>query len=571
MKNQRLYRSILKPHRGSATIVVGAALSAGILEALGLSALLPVLGRQDDSARAIYMGLVVLGGLLLASVSVRAFADVRMAGLNVAVEGRLRREFLEALIESRWSALRDTRSGDLVTALMSESSQVANGASAYLTSLAAACIAACLAVTAVVIAPVIAVVAGAFAMVSVIAYRRAGAMSRVNQAALAVTAADMNEEAVALLGNLKMLLSTGDRAAWCTRMESKLVELIGLRRRDLVIPTVSRASVEAAGAAFLVGAMALTVSLGGRPSAALVTLALFYRVVPRIQVAQSSLLVAKTQAVWWERWQHRKQTWYSASDKIACSTEIPFTRPLQVLELDSVEVTYPGRRTPALDGLSLKLGPGQILAVVGHTGSGKSTLLDVVTGLITPTHGRCSVNGTSLLDLDLDSWQRCIGLVPQEAPVVHGTVLENIVWLEAMTDRGCAREAISIAELDDMVAALPNGLDTIVGPRGASISGGQRQRLSIARALYRRPTLLILDEATSGLDPATEQRLLRSLIQHCVDTTIIIVTHRLDTVALVDEVVVLEEGRTVARGPFGPGTAAAIERIRAVETVGDPA
>lgn len=564
-----LYWTILRPHRRAAVLVTTTAIAAGMLEALGLAALLPVLGRPGSSSQGLYTSFVILGTLLVSSVSVRAVADLKLAGLNVAIETRLRRQFLDSLIDTRWSALRDARSGDLVTALMSESSQVANGATAYLGALTAFCIAVCLAVVALTVAPLVSVVVMAFAVLSFFAYRRAGQVSRRNQSALAIAAAEMNEDAIGLLGNLKMLLATGDRTTWLARMQVKLTELMVLRRSDLAIPVITRSVAEGMGAALLVSAMALTVLAGGNASAALVTLAIFYRLVPRLQTAQSSFLVARTQSAWWERWQERERIWFEASDRERQTGRLHFESPLQEIEIADVKVVYPGRAASALHGVSLRLQPGSVLAVVGHTGSGKSTLIDVLTGLITPTGGSCSVNSHSLVDLDLDSWQRHIGFVPQEAPVLHATLLENLVWLEENVDREWAAHVVQVAALDDFVASLPAGLDTVVGPRGASISGGQRQRLAIARAIYRRPSLLILDEATSGLDGATEQRLLTNLISHCHDTAVVIVTHRLDTVALADDVIVLEEGRMAARGLTDSDTAAALARISASKAPAD--
>lgn len=563
MKTHRTYTSVLRSHRSAAIIVTVAAVLAGVLEAFGLAALLPIFGREHPSSTSLYKGLTVLGVFLLCSILVRAVADVRLAALTVAVEGGLRSRFLESLTAAPWSVLRTVRSGDLITALMSESSQVANGANSYLASLAAFSIAVCLGLTAVLIAPTVSLVAVLFAAGSFVAYRRAGTLSKRNQIALAGAASDANEEAVGLLGNLKLLFSTGDRATWSQRMSAKLAHLMALRRRELVVPTVTRSGVEAGGAVFLVSVMALTIATGGRPSTALVTLALFYRVVPRLQSAQSSFLLARTQTAWWNRWQERERSWFASSDGTRSPGGTKFRGPLTVAQMDGVEIRYPGRASPALRDVTVRLRRGDVLAVVGHTGSGKSTLLDVLTGLIAPDGGTYSINGCPIGEVDLDSWQRHIGLVPQEAPLIHGTLEQNVVWLQADADRDKVYDVLRAAALADFVDELPLGLETVVGPRGASLSGGQRQRLAIARALYRDPALLILDEATAGLDPATEDVVLRNIIRRSTDAAVVMVTHRLDTVALATDVVILEDGRMAAEAANPAALGPALERIRA--------
>ena len=194
--------------------------------------------------------------------------------------------------------------------------------------------------------------------------------------------------------------------------------------------------------------------------------------------------------------------------------------------------TIDATATPAaaLRGVSLRLRTGSITAIVGPTGSGKSTLADVIGGLVAPTAGRVAVV----------EGQRAI--VFQEAFLLAGTVRENIEF-GARFDDGALWDALALAAADDFVRRLPEQLDTIVGERGVSLSGGQRQRVALARALVRQPALLILDDTTSALDPATEAEVLDNLRRALADTTVVLIASRPSTIALADDVVFLTNGR----------------------------
>ena len=544
------YWRILAPSRRRVAVVAFSALAAGLLEAAGIASLVSSLGATDATRSEVYIGLLVLALFLVASVVSRAISETQALALNVEIEARLRTTFLEQLLDARWAAIRETSSGDLVTALLSESSQVANGAGAFVAMVSALLIAGCLGVAALLVAPLLAVASLGFAVVSFVAYRRVGRLSRANQAELAKSASSVNDEAVALLGNAKMLLSSGERREWQTDIQAMLRTYMGLRRRDLQLPIRARSVVEVFGAGFLVLTMAAAVANGQPVSSALLTMALFYRVIPRLQSAQSSYLVARTQLVWLSRWHDRRSRWSIASGSRPSGSAgtRTFDPPMRTLELRSVTVQYPTRSAPALSGLDLELTPGLVVAVVGRTGSGKSTLLDLLTGLTDPTDGVVLLNGEPLRSWDLDSWQRRVGLVPQDPAITASSIRDNIVWLGQAEDAGKVVDAAADAVLTEFINSLPNGIDTLVGPRAGFLSGGQRQRIALARALYRNPDLLILDEATSALDQDTERTVLANVRRRLRTGSVVLVTHRLATLEVADFVIVLDNGRVVASG-----------------------
>jgi ATP-binding cassette, subfamily B, bacterial PglK len=229
-------------------------------------------------------------------------------------------------------------------------------------------------------------------------------------------------------------------------------------------------------------------------------------------------------------------------------TPLPFQDALRV---ESVDFAYEGTEGYVLSGIDLTIRPGEQIGICGPTGGGKTTLVDIIIGLLQPSSGRVSVDGVDIAD-NVQAWQRNLGVVPQMVFLTDDTLRRNIALgvPDDEIDGEAIAEAVELAQLEEFVAGLPNGLDTTVGERGVRISGGQRQRIAIARALYRRPEVLIFDEGTSALDNATESQLMASIDQLRGAHTIILVAHRLSTVQTSDTVVFMESGRIRGLGSF---------------------
>ncbi len=200
-----------------------------------------------------------------------------------------------------------------------------------------------------------------------------------------------------------------------------------------------------------------------------------------------------------------------------------------------------------LSDIDLAIEPGRTVAVVGPTGSGKSTLAGLLLRLADPDAGRVTVDGADLRGLAAGALPGVAALVFQGAFLFDDTVRGNVTLGGPYTDSQ-VRQACRLAQADEFVQALPDGYDTRLGERGASLSGGQRQRIALARALVRRPRLLVLDDATSAVDPAVEARILEGLRDADLPATVVIVAARQATIALADEVVLVEDGRVTARG-----------------------
>jgi ABC-type multidrug transport system fused ATPase/permease subunit len=220
------------------------------------------------------------------------------------------------------------------------------------------------------------------------------------------------------------------------------------------------------------------------------------------------------------------------------------------IEVELVRYRYPSAKAWALDGLSLAIRRGESVGVIGPSGSGKSTLVDVILGLLTPTDGSVLLDGEDI-QADLRGWQDQVGYVPQSVYLTDDSLRRNVAFglSDTMIDDTAVRRALRAAQLEEFVASLPDGVETMVGERGVRLSGGQRQRIGIARALYHDPPMLVLDEATSALDSVTESGVMDAVTALQGEKTILIVAHRLSTVERCDRLYRLKRGKVVAEGP----------------------
>ena len=220
--------------------------------------------------------------------------------------------------------------------------------------------------------------------------------------------------------------------------------------------------------------------------------------------------------------------------------------------IQNVSLTFPSKTKPAITGVSFSIPAGASVAIVGASGAGKTTLVDILLGILSPDSGSVAISGLPPLDA-ISKWPGAISYVPQDVLITTGSIRENVALgfpPEIATDL-LVSNALRIAHLHEFIDGLPEGLDTQVGERGTKISGGQRQRLGIARAMFTQPLLLVLDEATSSLDGKTEELISKSMSELRGSTTVVMIAHRLSTVRNADMVVYLSEGKIIATGTFG--------------------
>jgi ATP-binding cassette subfamily C protein len=221
------------------------------------------------------------------------------------------------------------------------------------------------------------------------------------------------------------------------------------------------------------------------------------------------------------------------------------------LACEHVTFAYEASAHRALHDVNLRIRRGESVGIVGPTGSGKSTLVDVLLGLLRPTSGRVLLDGDDLAGHER-AWQRLIGYVPQDPYLLDDTLRRNIAFgiPDALIDEQRLLRACTLAQLDDFVRQLPEALETSIGEDGVRLSGGQRQRIAIARALYQDPAVLVFDEATAALDNQTEREVTRAIAAVHGERTVIVIAHRLSTVAACDRLIFLQEGRIAAVGRY---------------------
>lgn len=221
------------------------------------------------------------------------------------------------------------------------------------------------------------------------------------------------------------------------------------------------------------------------------------------------------------------------------------------LAVENVSYSYPGSGEPALKEVSFAIPHGSSVGFVGESGAGKSTIVDLILGLLKPTKGRILVDGKNIHKA-LSAWQRNIGYIPQTIYMADDTLRKNIAFglPDEQINDDDVMEAVRMAQLDELVGTLPDGLDTFIGEHGTRLSGGQRQRVGIARALYHKPSVLVMDEATSALDNITEKEITRAIERLKGERTVIMIAHRLTTVENCDSLFLMRDGTIVDSGTY---------------------
>ncbi|HJW23825.1 MAG TPA: ABC transporter ATP-binding protein/permease [Rhodocyclaceae bacterium] len=560
----RIYWSMLAGFRGQALAGIILQGLGGAMEAFSLLLLMPVLGSLiggNAAARVDVLLMQIIGPrnfgllpvLLLLAAAGAASALLKLAGEVVilrvrnSIEVRAGTVMASALLEVAWEPFASLRQGDVAKSLLVEGNQMAYGVRQFLTGIGAMLTALPLVLAAFVMSAEMTAYTLGFGAAAALLFRLASRPVQRHVARLSDSIAVISVRIADVFGNLKFFRSTGLTGQARIDAEDAYRGYASAYFDSQVYPAALRHGVEAAAISFISGFLYWQLVLEQRPAAAvLVFLAIFYRLVPKIMAAQDFLFQARTYLPWFASWQERL-AFCDTHRQASSGTQTPVFG--DGLAFHNTAFRF-SSGIDVLHEINLQLPPGRCIAVVGASGSGKTTLLDLATGLLRPTAGYLTLGGRPLVDIDLARWQERIGLVSQDCPVFYCSVLENIAWGNAVPDRALAEKCARQANAWEFIERLPQGIDTPIGERGANLSGGQRQRLGIARALYRQPWLLVLDEATSALDAVTEEAIQAALAEIKGQFAILLVAHRLKTVAMADEIVLIESGRIAERGSW---------------------
>lgn len=354
-----------------------------------------------------------------------------------------------------------------------------------------------------------------------------------------------------MMGALKEITLRGSAASVAAVVSADRSRAVRARANLSFLGAVPRYVFDAAlvGGFLLIGGVAWAI---GGPAQAFSSVALFgvagFRIVPSLTAFQAT--ITQTQAT---------VPVVSAVIKDIVAAQQTYddtagTAPLQqeprVLQLTNVGFAYPSSHEAAVHDIDLTIEMGSSVGLVGSSGAGKSTLIDIILGLLEPTEGTITIDGTPLHEV-LAAWRSHVGYVPQEVMLFSGSVAQNVAltWGHDY-DEGRVRRALERAQLLDVIEARSGGIHAQVGDRGMSLSGGQRQRLGIARALYCEPVVLVMDEATSALDTKTESAVAEAIRSLHGEVTVIAIAHRLSTIRHSDQVCFMRDGAIVARGAF---------------------
>jgi ATP-binding cassette subfamily C protein len=571
MRNLRRFIEVLVRGRESELIVaLMLTVGRGLTEGIGLLLLVPALGLAGVSVTG--AAIVPLAGLvrkwfaaaglhptlpvvliacsvvIVLSALVARWQSVSITTIQARFVAALRGKLYEAIAASGWSFFSRSRPSDFVHALTSELDRV--GIATYsLLALAGDLF-----------------VASVYILFALKLSALTTTLLLLGGAAIAWTLRGKTR-GVQLSGEQLSLITGGFYAATTEHLgATKIAKSYGAEGRaadifstltgrvgDLVVDAVrdqeaARFWFNVASALALIGFLYISLSILKLSTAAiLLILFLFLRIVPKLAGMQQRLNMLINHLPAFE-------TVTNLLDRCAAEAEpkLLSREPVELrdsVRLDRVSFAYEGR-APIVNDLTLDIRAGQTTAIVGASGAGKTTVADLVIGLVLPQRGAVSIDGKPLTAEKMGSWREKIGYVTQETFLFNTTVRENLLWAKPDADEAEIARALGSASAAEFVSKLPQGLETVVGDRGVMLSGGERQRLALARALLRRPSLLILDEATSSLDSESEARILRAIEELHGNVTILMITHRLSTVRAADMIYVLEGGSIVESGTW---------------------
>lgn len=566
-------------------LVVALMLAVSVTEGLGLCLLVPLMqiagfdvagggiGQVAEGIAAVFAAigvrptLVAVLGIYLAVACLLAFLNrihgLVAASLNQEFTHALRCRLYRAITHSGWLFLMRNRSSNFVYLVTSEVDRATSVARNLVSITVSGMITVVYVALAFQLSPPLTTLVFVCGLVLLIAGQREVHAAKRLGKAVSEAYSDLYAAAIEQLGSSKAIKSFG--------AEDRTIEIFGQLSRSVVDAEASssRGSVRVG----LLHSIGQVLILGGLVWVAFEVLAmpvasvalvmfLVNRITPRLTALQQL----------WQQVRRALPSFEAFLDmqnrsEAAVEVDAPDRESISLhhgIRFEGVSFGYVEGEPPAIRDVDLTIEAGRTTAIVGPSGAGKSTLADLVMGLMPPDRGRVLVDELPLVPARLGSWREQIGYVPQETFLFHDTVRANLLWARPSATEAEMQSALDLAEAARLVAAMPKGLDTVLGDRGMRVSGGERQRLALARALLRQPSLLILDEATSALDTENERRIQQAIEGLHGSTTILVITHRLSTIRGADTIYVIQDGRIVECGSWDTLVADENGRFRAL-------
>lgn len=548
--------------RGRVLLVVVLMVAVSLSEGIGLFLLVPVLGALTGAGGGggsavprivAASGLPVAPGPLLALfvalVGLRGVLQyargIEAQRLGYRMVDGLRARALHLLLHARWDRLAAMRQSDNASLLITNIDRIGTAFDQLLRAATAIVTLAGVGITALLLSPRVALLAGLGAGMALLAYRGLRQRASALGAMLGDAYGEVHGRTSESLGALRLIKSLGAEARAEAGIADTFARLRGAQLAYARSHGRGQMALQAAGAAVI--ALAAWLAITQLRVGALVLLplvALFARALPLLGALQEA----------WQDWLHDAPALADAATLMAqlelaqeppAAPGIAAPMPLRSIALCDVALRHQGRETPALNGVTLNLPVRTTTALVGQSGAGKSTLADVLGGLLLPDVGWLAVDGVPLDPAALRAWRDSVAYVQQEPVLFHATIRENLRWAMPDADDAALGDALALASAG-FVHGLPDGLDTVVGDRGARLSGGERQRIALARALMRKPQLLILDEPTSALDAENEAAVADALAGLRGRLTILLIAHRSALADVADRTAFMQDGRVIA-------------------------
>jgi ATP-binding cassette subfamily C protein len=561
-----------RAYPGRTLVMVGLLVASGLAEGIGLAGLLPILelgvtrsgAEPSEFARTVEGGLArfglepTLGVLLLIVFCAMAMKGVfrwlamRQVGFVVArVAMDLRLRLIRALMQAEWRYFATKPTGHFATAISSEAHRAASAYQMACSALAGLIQVAVYGTVVILVSwkvAALALIAGSGTLL--LLHRLVSAARNAGQHQTTLMRSMVTRLTEALPG-LKPLKAMAKEEYVLPLLESETQGFYRAQQRQVLATESLRAFQEPILVAVLAVGLFVVLTFTATPFSTVLVLAfLFYRLVVGLNNVQQRFQdMTIGESAFWSLMENLKEAEAAKESRTGTASAPPLA---QSLRFEGVEFAYePGR--PVLNGIDLEIPAGEFVALVGPSGSGKSTLADLSIALLRPTAGRILVDGELLSEIDPLAWRGRIGYVPQDLLLFHDSILRNVTLGDESVSRERAEEALRGAGAWEFVNELPEGMDQFVGERGALLSGGQRQRIAIARALVGNPSLLILDEATTALDPVTEAGICQTLSRLKGRVTILAISHQMAMREIADVVYELGNGRVRRAETAGPG------------------